>query len=189
MWLFGAEPGRLGKRIVVFTEREEGFEASFETVESDLVEPGRFGSCELVVGDVDERRSTPECEPAGQYRQGELRIVGSLRCSTLPKQLLETYAIEGERRNLHPVPRGHRLDRLATELVPEMRNIELDELRRRGRRLARPKRFDDPLDRSDGTVMQEEIDEQCALFRRADRDLHAFSFNLERPEHPELGSS
>ena len=35
--------------------------------------------------------------------------------------------------------------------------------------------------------MQEEVDEQCALFRRADRDLDAFSFNLEWPEHPELG--
>jgi len=79
--------------------------------------------------------------------------------------------------------------RIVAEHLPQLRDIDTDDLCRRSRRLTRPECSDDRVERDDLVSPDQQQREQSPLLRRAEDDHTVTGSNLERPEQPELHTS
>ena len=73
----------------------------------------------------------------------------------------------------------HRPERLA-----ELRDVDLDGVRRRLGRLAGPERLDEPVDGDDAAGLEREHREQRARLRPSEGDGRAVPLRLDRAEEP-----
>ena len=72
------------------------------------------------------------------------------------------------------------------ECLAELRDVDLDRVRRRVGRLAGPERLDEPVDGDDAAGLEREHREERARLRPPECDGHAVPFRLDRAEEPYL---
>ena len=77
-------------------------------------------------------------------------------------------------------------DHVAAERLPELGDVRLQDLRRRGRRAALPEVLDQPVARHRLAGVQQQNREQRTWLRRVQRDDVAVGDDFERPEYAEV---
>ncbi len=101
--------------VGVSFELEVGVDPLLERDEPKLLEPADLALCERFVGEIGQRRTSPDVERLPQQRRARSRIRSVTR---LCRQRREALQVEAAR--LHPkqITRRARLDRLRPEQLP-----------------------------------------------------------------------
>jgi hypothetical protein len=129
----GDEPVELRHDMLVGTSLDVGGDACFEARQPGLLEAGRVGAREPLVGDVRERRPAPQGERLG--------------VAALPGQLVEAGDVELARLDAHQVPGRTRHDPVDAERLAQRVDVDLQRAARARGRVFTPHRVDQPLGR------------------------------------------
>ena len=169
-------------------ECELGVEPLLERAQPQFLETGDLGLGEVVVGEVGEGLAAPEleCLPDRGLRAG--RISAGEPFSSLLQQRSEAIAVELTRLDDQEVAVPARLQALPlAERPTHARDLRLDALDGAGRRLVRPERLDEAVDRDDLVRMEQEHRNEEALLAAAEvDDCAVVTVHLERAEYPEF---
>ena len=140
--------------------------------EAKLLEAGDLGLGEALVGEVRQRVSAPQLE----------------RFSRLPAVAQELEAAEIELVRLEPqqVAARLRLQALAAEHLPQLRDVDLQRLSRRLRRLLVPEGFDQPFVRNHPVRVHREHGERGTLLGAAEVERPPVVEHFERAEDAEI---
>ena len=168
------------------SELEVGLDPLLEHGEPQLLEPGDRALGERLEGEVRERRAAPERKRLAERPRRRLGIAGPEPPRALLRELLESAQVDLGRAGDEDVAGlpGH--DRLGPEHLAELRDVDLDHVRRGlGRPLA-PEVVDQPVDGDELVRAQEQHREERPLLRASEGELTLRIDGLERPEEPEL---
>ena len=182
----GDERLELRHERAVAAECEIGLDPLLKQREPELLEPRRLDCRERLERELGERRPMPERERGVQPRGRGLEVACGPRVQTFGTKQLGAAEIEILRGNLEHVAARACVDRhVRREGLPELRDVHLHGLRRRLRRL-RPETVHEPLGRHDLAGAKQELGQDGALLRPAERERRLPSSSLERPENPKL---
>jgi hypothetical protein len=136
-----------------------------------------------VVCELGERLSAPQAERLGEEAAGARCV----RALGLGDQPLEANEVERVGVELDQVSRLPRRDHgTAVEVLAQLRHVKLQRVRGSGRRLRRPERRREAIERHNPVRRQEKDREERALLGPAERDGTAVIDDLERSQDPEL---
>jgi hypothetical protein len=149
-------------------------DALLDTREPKLLETRDVRLRKRLVGQVGERCSTPDREsiPRAAGRGERFELVG----------------VELARVNPKLVPRRTRRNAVAAKRLAQLRDVNLERLLRRSRRLVPPQCLDEAVDGDDTVRLHEQPREQHTLLLAAEIDDATAGFDLERAEDPERDS-
>ena len=174
---------QLGHELRVAAEREVGVDPPFERSEARGLEPLCFRLRENVVGELGEGLAAPEPERLAE-QPARLGGIGAFR---LADQLLETEQVELVGVEPDQIAGLLRHDRCAvSEQLPQLRDVVLERVRSCGRRVTRPQRVDQAVDRDGRVRGQQKEGEQRSLLRAAQGHGASFVHDFERPQDPEF---
>jgi len=109
--------------------------------------------------------------------------------SRLGHETLEPVHVQAACLDAKLVAGRSRRDRVSAERPPELGDVRLQDLRRRGRRLVGPEILDQTVARDRLVHVEQQDREERPRLRRAQRDRAAFGDSFERPEDAELHRS
>ena len=153
-----------------------------EGAEARLLQPRDLALRERLVGEVDERRAAPQPQRcAEQLRRLVGRPSGCVRDEPLKPARVEPFGLDpnevaGRARDEHAVAKH----------LPKLRDVPLDHLHRRRRRLPAPEFLGEDVDRDRLVRVDEQDREQDALLRPREAEFAVAVDDLEWPEDPEL---
>ena len=173
----------LSDELGVAAEREVGADAVLEGGEPQLLEAPALCGGEFVVGEVDERRASPQRERLAEKAGG----VGGVVCpGGRREERLEAARVDLGGTDLQLVSRRPGQQSVTSEQLAETRDVELYH-RRGGRwRPLAPERIDQLVGRDHLVWPQEQHRQQGALLAAAERDRPAALDGFERPQEQEL---
>ena len=183
--VLGRERLELTDERGVGTGRQLGVDALLQHGEPEIGEPAglpRRGPEQRRVG---ERRPAEQRERLSQQRRRLLRLPG--RAGTRDERL-EALEVELARLERDRVPRGARDDPIVRpERAPQPRDVDLQRLRRRRRRVLAPQHVDQPRGRDGLLAMrQQQRRQQRALLGGRQLDRAGWAADPERPEDREV---
>src|SRR4029078_490965 len=112
--VFADQTLELAHELLVTPERELNVDPLLERAERELLRPGDLRLCERLIGDVRERRTSPQRQRFSKELRGMLRI-GALR---LRDELLGPMEAQLAGLDAEEIARGAGDDRLGTERLP-----------------------------------------------------------------------
>jgi hypothetical protein len=165
--------------------RELRLDSIFDRRDAQLLEPDDLVLREGLVGEVAERRASPQLQRRTELLRRLLLVARGERGPPLRQRLLEAVAVELAGANLQRVGPADGTQRFAAagELLPQRRNAVLEDLRGRGRRALPPQPVDDHVAGQRPVGVEEEQRQDRALPRSAERELPLAVERLERPEN------
>jgi hypothetical protein len=166
-------------------EREIALDPLLQRLQPKPVEPLDLGLRPALVGELGQRRPSPEREGLPEQHV-RLRGRGG---PGLSHELLEAVQVQRGAIGTKLVRGGDRPDDAVAQLAAEPRDVRLEHLRGRGRRPAGPELLDQDVARDRLVGPEEQDREQGARLVSAQRDLAALGDHLERPEETELHAS
>ena len=167
------------------TGREQCFHPVLLGLQPEVVEPGRRGGQRGLVTAAGQRRSTPQRQrilenpdgDGGGHRQGPLRVL---------RQRLEPGGVQLVGLEPQSVPGCAPLNAIASEDLPQVRDIGLDDVPRLLGRRVPP----DPVDQHPGRDQlvrpQDQVRQDRPLLRTAQRERPARGGDLQGTQDPEL---
>ena len=158
----------LGDELGVTAEREVGVDALLDDDGSQLLEARDLRLRERLVDEVGERRPAPERERLAQRDLGGGCVARLERGPPLLRQAREAVHVHALGIELEDVAGRARGDDGAEHLA-ELRDVDLDGVRGRLRRIARPERLDEPVDGDDASRLEREDGEERARLLAAQR--------------------
>ncbi len=170
-------------------ERQVGVDPVLERIQTRLVEARRLDLRERLVGELAERRAPPERERFVQQLGRAAVLVASERPPSLAGEPAEATRVEpiGIEREAIAAPAG--LDHAVAERLAEIRDVDLDRLRRGGRSALAPDRVDQAIGGDDLTALQRQHRENGARLRAPQIQRPAVFHGLERAEYSQLQAS
>ena len=177
---------RLGRRRLVLAESQLRVEPVLHDGQAELFQPLRVATSELVVQNVRIGGPPPKPQRTIRERRREPRVVRLQGGARLPRQTLETDRVDRPAVETKCVTRPFREDDAPIERLPQLRDVELEQLACRRRRRLAPNGVRESIDRTHAAVRERERREQPAVLEPGQLDDHAVSARLERPEHPYL---
>ena len=183
--VLGDETLELADELAVTTEREIRVDAILERGQANLLEPSDLALRPRFVGELDEWRAAPEPECLAQPL-GRGRRVCPPR---LGHQALEPVQIDAIRLDAELVSAGAGDDHVTAERLAELGDVRLQDLRRGGRRTARPEILDQPVARHGLVRVQQQDCQESAWLRCVERDDPPVGHRFERPEYAEVHGS
>jgi hypothetical protein len=184
--VFGHQSLELTDDVRVAPQSEIRFDATLECQQAQLLEATRDRIEERLVGEVGERRPTPQRQ---RRTKGGRRLIGVAafeRPAPVARELLEPLEIESAYLDTKDVPRALRLDRLLPEHLAETRHVALHEVPGRARWVVPPQPVDEVRCRDERVRATDEKGEHRSLLRRPESRLTAVHDHLERAEHAVL---
>ena len=173
---------QLGHDSGVATTVEIRVDPFLEGAEARLLQPRDLALRERLVGEVGERGAAPQPQRcAEQLRRLVGRPSGSVRDEPLKPARVEPVGVDpndvaGRARDEHTV----------AEHLPQLRDVPLDHLHRRRRRLPAPEFLAEDVHRDRLVRVHEQDREQRALLRPRQPEFAVAVDDLEWPEDPEL---
>ena len=183
--LLGDEHLELAHDVGVVAGGEIGVKPPLDRDEPQLLQPGERALGERLVGEVGQRRPSPQRERLAQRLGREPRV----GVSGLGQQRLEPCEIDLGRVGLQHVPGLARDDPVLAELAAQAGDVHMDALGDRGRWRLAPQVVDQALGRDDLARVQQEQREQRALLRSAEHQRASVLDHLERAKEPEIHAS
>ena len=144
----------LGHEAGVPPERQVGLDPLLDGGEPGILEPRTRVSGERLGAELCERRPAPELECFGEALRRGLRVAGTEQLAPLSNQALEPIEVELALLNPDGVARWLGDQTIGAERLPQLRDIALERLRRRFRRLIAPEVVDKPGDRDNPVTAQ-----------------------------------
>ena len=166
----------LSDQLAVAATREVGLDPLLERDEPQLLEPRDLRLGERLVRQVAQRGTAPERERPAQLVRRGLRLVGP----RLAEQALEAVQIELPGIDAEEVAGRARDEPALAQLLAEPGHVDLDRLRRGGRRATGPQRVDQPVARHGLVRAQQQDREQATLSTAAEREHGLVLEHLER---------
>ncbi len=163
---------QLADQLRVPSVREVELDPLLEACEAKLLQTGDLGLGEALVGEVRQRISAPQLE-----RLPRLSAVA---------QELETGEIELVRLEPQQVSARFRLQTLPSEHLPQLRDVDLQRLSRRLRRLLVPEGLDQPLLRDHAVRVHGKHGERGTLLGAAEVERPPVVEHFERAEDAEI---
>ena len=150
-----------------------------------LVQPGGFGKQRGLVGEVGQRRPTPQRKGVLEGADRDERIDGEglLR---IPHERVELCRVQLGGIEPQAVAGSVALDTVGAEDLPEARDVGLDDVPRFLRRFFAPDLVDERLGRHELIRADEQMGEDRALLRSPEWDRSAPRVDLQWPEDAEL---
>ena len=164
-WVPAHQQLELGDELGIAAEGEIHLDPFLEGLEPKLLEPRDLGLRPRLVGELDQRLSSPERK---RLPQQPARLDRG-RGPRVTDELLETEQIERPGIGMELVRRGDGPDQVAAERPAELRDVGLEHLRCRGRRPAGPDLLDQAIARDRLVRPKKEDDEQRAGLARTQR--------------------
>src|SRR5581483_8060050 len=164
---------------------ELGLVPRFGRGEPELLEP-RPGRIERRFVQPGERLASPERERLGQELARLIRTTRAESASALLEEVLEPPQVEHVRAELEAVAVCDGHDQLRAERLAQLRHVDLEHLRGRGRRRAAPDVLDEASLRAREPLVEEEECEQRARLRTLDLEATVVTQHLQRAENAEL---
>ena len=163
---------QLGDHLGVPAELEIEVDPVLQRRQPQLLQPEPV---ELRLAAPERERRT---EPLGALRGRERLGLGA--------QLLEPGQVEIGGGDLDHVAGAPPLDHVVPERLPQLRDVDLERVLRRLRRLVAPERVRQAVDRDDVVRVQQQRRQQRARLRPADGHRPAVVIDLQRAQDPEL---
>ena len=184
--MFADERLELGDELAIAAQQAVGLEPPLERQQPELLESPHLVLRERLVREVGERRSAPERKRLAQ----EARRAGWRRVVRCLDELLESQEVELVRPRLDHVAGLAGDDRRSgPERLAQLRDVVLERVRCRSRRILVPQQVDQPIPGHDLVRARQEEREERALARAAEGDRATLLEHLERAEDPELPRS
>ena len=165
---------------------QQPFDPHLLSLEAKLVEPGRLGEQRGLVGEIGEGRPAPQGQ--GVVERARPRCPGPRAgpsCASLMRAS-NRVASSSDAIERAGGSRARGSGSARAEGLPEVRDIGLDDVPRRLRRLVAPDLVDQGLGGHELVRAHEEMGQDRALLRPAERDGPVSRVHLERPEDAEL---
>ena len=178
----------------VMTQFQVGCDAVLERRRVQVVQGADLGLRELLVGQIGERRPTPQRQRLAKTLRGDSRLPSVEGRSTACDPVLEALEVELARRHAQLVAGGARHEettvlpggKLGLERPAQPRDRHLECLRAALQPLFIPELRDQPVARDHLVGMQQQERQQCPLLRSAEGESPVIVVDLERPEYPEV---
>ena len=186
--MLGDERLELPDQVAVPAEREIGVDPLDQGAQVKLLEPADLVAGERLVGEVGERRAAPERERLAQQQRS--RSGSPAACALLPffELLPEAVDVELARLDTERITSRLRLQTVVAQDAAQLRDIVLEDLRRRRRRPLVPELVDQPVGRKGLVRMDQQKREQRPLLAAPERELSSLVADLERTEDAEIHS-
>ncbi len=167
-------------------EREVGVDPELDCSQPDLLEPGDRRLGEALVGEVRERRASPERQRVAEPLRRVGRQAAGEQAPSLVHEALE--AVEIELVGLDPDDVAGRSGRQHVLRKRLAQSRDVDAQRSGGvlGRVLAPELVDQPVGGNDLVRVEEEHGEKRTRLEAAEGDLAAFVPHLERSQDPEL---
>src|SRR5581483_1119180 len=162
----------LSDELWMATRAQVALDPLLQAAKAELLEACGLSGREPVIGEVGQRRPAPERERLGQ-----------LPLAVQPAEPLE---VELPVLDAESVPRRVRLHALFPEQLPQRRDVHLQRLVRRLRRVVLPEGVEQPVLRDDLVRVQQQDGQERPLLRAAQVDDPVAGDDLQRAEDPEL---
>ena len=178
---------QLADRFGLAPHREHGLEASLERLESQALQPSDLRTCERLRGEVGERGAAPESKRLGQARLGLGERLGPKCGLPAGEESLEHVDVDdawGDTEDVSGLLRGE--PAVVAEEPTELRDVDLDAVRRGHGRVVSPECVDEPVAGHDAIALEQEQGEHAALLLPAEGERAAVVEDLQRPQHSEL---
>jgi len=146
--------------------------------------PAEWARGERLVDEVGESGAVPERERLAEDGCRRRRVARGERLATLARQPHEAVQVDALWLELEPVSGRSSGDQIGAERFPELRNVDLDGMRRGVGHLTRPQGLDEAVDGDDVAGLECEHRQERAGLRPSQDDGTAASRRLERPEEP-----
>ena len=163
-------------------ERESRLAERLQAGDPQLPEPRDLGLRELLVGDVVERRASPQCERLLERPLRALRVTGREQRAALVEETDEAVGVDLVRTRLEHVAAAARAQPIRVEQLTQPGDVRLQALVRRRRLHAAVQVFEQPLGRNDLVAAQQQDRQERALPRAAELQRTPIVCGLERPE-------
>ena len=183
--MLGDQRLELADHLVVAAEPEVGLDPVLVRDESQLLEPRDRALGEGLVAQVRQSGPAPEGEPLGQQVGGLAERAPAQRSVSLFGEPLEAFRVQLVRIDAQPV-RGALPRHAIVHDLAQLRDVDLERVRRRGRRLVAPEVFDQQLGRDGLVPAHEQKRQQGTRLLALDRERRAVQHYLDRAEHPVL---
>ena len=186
------EPRDLGRQLPdqlrVAALHQVRLDAVLETGQAQLVEMIALGLREGL-GELGERLAAPEPERLAQVRGGGRRLAGLERRAARAAQPVEAHDVDRLRVDLDEVAGRAREEHVGRQQLAQLRDVDLDHLRRRVGHGVAPEVVDEAVDRDRAVGRHEQPGQQRPLLEAAERERRAAVEHLHRAEQAELHSS
>ena len=175
-------------------QREIGVDPILERGGAQLLQTGDVRLRERLVAQVGERRASPEAEGIAQNVRGALRVTGSKPASRRGDALHEHIGVQLTRLDPEEVRVPARLEEarrrvFGSALLPkrpsQARDVHLERLRRRRRRLGTPQPVDQDVLGDHLVRVQEQDGQERTWLLPAEIDVGAVARGYDRPEDAE----
>ena len=184
--VLGDQRRQLARQIGVAAEREVGVDARLHRAQPQILQPGRLRPGGRRIGQLAERRPTPQAQRGGELAPRRLGIAGPQRRGTGGGALLERGHIARFGGDLQHVTTGHRAQwQFGAERLAERADVHLQRRPRRGRRPADPQFLGQPVARHPLARVQHEQREERTAARAGERDRLAAARHGKRPQQTE----
>ena len=176
------QPLELAHEPRMAAERESRLAERLEASDPQLLEPRDLGLRELLVGDVVQRRASPQCERLLERPLRSLRVTGREQRAALVEETDEAVGVDLVPTRLEYVAAAARAQPIRVEQLAQSRDVRLQALVCRRRLHAAVEVFEQPIGRNDLVAAQQQNREESALPRAAEFQRTPIDNGLERPK-------
>jgi hypothetical protein len=174
--VLGHQRVELAGDLAVPAGGEVAIDRQLERGDAKLVQAADLGRGERLVRDIGERRAAPQAQRvAGRARRDELLEAPRVQLAVAEPQLVTT-----------PPRDDLRAVAAVGEHLAQLRDIQLDHLGRRRRRLVTPEPHDDPVRRDGRAGVQRQQRQQCPWLPGADQHRLAAGACLHGSENADV---
>ena len=187
--MLGDELPELADDVRSATLRELGVDPTLGRRCAQLLEPGGFRPCELVVGELLQRRPSVEREGTDERFRSMCVLATLEQAGTDANEPGGTLAVELAFVDDEPVPPADGQDAVAAERLPQAGDLDLERLRGVLGQLVAPDLFDQPVGGDRLVRMDEQGRQQPTRPAAGGRKRPAVLLDLQGSQDPELHSA
>ena len=180
--MLGHERLELADELGVAAQLEVGVDPCLQRREPCFLEPADLGLRKRRVGEVRQRRSSPERQRLAELRRRPRRV----RAAGFVDESVEPLEIELPVARDEQVSGRARLDHAVPEELAQLRDVDLDAAQAACGRVVRPDLVEQAIGGHDGVRAQEKCREERPLPRPAERERAAVVDHLQRPKDAEF---
>ena len=187
--MVGSHLGQPGHELGVVAEHQLRLHPFLPCREAELLQPGRLGHGERLVGEVGQRRAPPQGQGLGQAGRGHLGPSVGGGPPALVHQPLEPGGVEVVGTDVQHVAGLPALEQWVAaggQHLPQPGDLDLDRPGGVGRRLAMPQVVDDAVGRHQPAGVDEQQRQQGPLLRPPEVERTSLVLDLDGPEDAEL---
>ena len=168
-WVTRDKRLQLADQVVLQAERKIGVDPFNQSAQAKLLQPPDLVESERLIGEVGQRRAAPQSERVAQERRGPRRVACRLSPLPLVETLLEAVNVQLASLNVECVTSRLGPQTVVAQCATQLRDVVLEDLRRRRGRPLTPKLVDQSVRRERLVRMDQQERQQRTLLATPER--------------------